>query len=217
MGKIIAIMLGSKAKRETFRHELIYNNIKNMNMRKITFLMGFIFVFFNLCYGQGLKNEYTKRIKDELGIELVSVKSGLCYYDTSSDRLIPYVALTFKNDKSIQERRGTGWIESNIKRNGERIERKDGQKTSFGKQIDPTKTYIKFLIYNTDVSIDKEDRSEYTIECSFVDRNLKIGEFKVEKINFKVTYREDFVKWNPKGGIGGGGVFIPKQVDFNKL
>lgn len=186
-------------------------------MRKILFLIEFIFFISSLSYGQELKNEYTKKIKEELGIELVSIKSGLCYYSSSNDDLIPYVALTFKNDRKIQERRRTGWIQYIIKRNGKKVEGIFAERHDLGELIDPTKTYIKFLIYNDKIFIDKENRSEYTMECSFIDRNLKIGEFKVEKINFNVTYREDFVEWNPNGGIGGRGQFVHKHVDFNKL
>lgn len=173
-----------------------------------------VIVVFSTLNVFGQKKTYSsnvaKEVTEKLGITLVESRAGFVYYDEASNKLMPYLGLKFKNNVSIQKRRRTGEIHYEIKRNGAVI--KDS--FAWGESADPGVNNIYFLIYNVQLKDVPDDNfSGYTIKCWFEPKEgekVNIGEFAISKINYKMTYRGNFVYYDGK-------MFQRKYVNFNNL
>lgn len=158
-----------------------------------------------------------KEVTDKLGVTLIESRAGFVYERESSNYLVPYIALKFRNNTKIEKKRYVGSLCYCIKKNGEIVYKN----YMWGKEVHPGVNVFSFLVINS--SFDKvpdNDCSGYTIECYFAEsedwknnRTEKIcfiGEFKPQKINYKLTYREDFVYYD--------GRFMQRiDVPFEKL
>lgn len=183
-------------------------------MKMKILLIVLISISFTNVFGQKkvYQSNPAKEVTEKLGITLTESRAGFVYYTKSSNKLMPYLALVFRNNTKIQRKRHTGSLRYQIKKDGVLVKKS----FKWGKTITPIDKEILFLIYDVNVqNIPDDDYNGYTIECWFEDSEnkesiYKIGEFKFQKINFELTWREDFVYYD-------GQFFQNKIIPFEKL
>lgn len=162
------------------------------------------------------QNNPAKGVTDKIGVTLTESRVGFVYERKSSDYLVPYVSLKFKNNIRIEKKRYTGSLCYRVKRNGEVI----FSKYMWGTTIHPGVNTFYLTIIDSDCRLPDDNYEGCTVECFLAEskdwkannteRIYPLGEFKIQKINFKLTWREDFVYYT-------GSALKKIDVPFEKL